>query len=135
MIKHNRVGFVNIIFKNCEVVGVGFHRFDQEGFKVNFEKCFLKQCSFNQISIPGTKFSECKLQDVDFDETNLEGANFRKARFKDCSFHKCNLRESIFLRAEGFVIDPTMNDMYNSRFSKSELYGLVKGFGVKIGGK
>lgn len=135
LIKNDSTSFDKIEFIDSKIIGVRFDRFRKENLSFNFKNCFLKQCSFNDLQIPETKFIKCSLEGVDFEETNLEGANFRESLFQDCSFENCILKESVFLKAKGFIINPTINNLQKARFSKDSLYGLVKEFGIRVGGK
>lgn len=135
LIKNENVYFENNSFIKCKLKGIGFFRFSKERLSFSFENCDLKQCRFVGLKLQKIKFISSKFEDCEVEDSDLGESNFRESKFKDSIFNNCNLEKANFLHATGFNINPTTNKLKGARFSKDELFGLVREFGVKVGGK
>lgn len=79
-----------------------------------------------------TQFVSCSLKEVDFSVSDLTGAIFEKTDLSRAQFSKSILEKADFRSAQNYGIDPFQNKMKGAVFTKDNLEGLVKGFGVKV---
>ncbi|NQT60514.1 MAG: pentapeptide repeat-containing protein [Bacteroidetes bacterium] len=67
-----------------------------------------------------------------FENTFLGGASFKRSHFNNTLFHNANLKEASFCKAEGYAIDPRVNDVRKAKFSVPEVLNLLSGVDILI---
>lgn len=132
LIKVHSTKFQDVIFRKSKIAGVNFSNCAKFGLSFEFDTCYLKHCDFSELNLPKLKAEKCQFEGVDFDHVNLKESNFRKSNFIDSSFQNCNLSESGFLGADGYLINPAINNVMKARFDYPGLLGLLRDFGIKF---
>ena len=122
----------NSSFVESKIVGINFSLLSDFLTFFDFKNCLLKHCNFSDLKLKNVKFTNCLIDGCDFMNTDLNSSSFKKSRFIDTFFENSDLQKSNFLGAEGFTINPTSNKLYGAKFNKSEVFGLLKDFGIKF---
>jgi fluoroquinolone resistance protein len=97
-----------------------------------FEQCDLNHASFMGVRITKTVFRNCTMIDVDFSDCDLTSAEFDECELERANFSRANLSKADLRGAFGYSIDPTICTLTGSRFSRSNLEGLVSTFGLVV---
>lgn len=121
------------IFNNCEFkqCKLGMHiedsTFDNavfsdlvviksfNGYRIEFNKNILKNCTFNNSDLTHTLFNECALLNVNFMQTKTED---------DCYFTSCNILDCTFDHCEYSDIAFNENKIVNCKWISCIFYGI-----------
>lgn len=124
--------FNDISFMGCKMVGLQFETCNPLLSTFQFRRCNLSVASFHGMSLPQTLFEDCKLHQVDFSQAQLKGCTFHGSDFKDAIFVNTDLEQADFTSAVNFNIDPSVNHLKKSKFSKDGLIGLLKKYDIVV---
>jgi len=94
--------------------------FNQYREKTDYEWIDLSECNFFGDNLEGAN-----LQWVDLADTNMESANLKRVNFSFSDLTGANFRWA----------DMRWVDMTEAKIDEKEAITILKGFGVKIGGK
>lgn len=72
------------------------------------------------------------MHQIDFTETEAKKTSFIDCDLKDSIFDGTNLENADFLTANNFSINPSINQMKNSVFSRDNCFGLLNPFNIRI---
>ena len=84
------------------------------------------------MDLPRTVFEDCKMHQTDFTETQLKEGKFPNCDFENAIFDQTNLERADFTSALNFNIDPSINHLKKTRFSKEGLIGLLKKYDIVV---
>ena len=132
MIKLNRSGLNNVVFKECKLLGINFHECEDFLFSVRFENGVLDYSSFVGKKMPKTIFTGTSLKSVVFAKANLTTAKFDNTDLLNAVFEETILKEADFLTAFNYRIDPELNTMNKAKFSLNGVAGLLFKYDIKL---
>lgn len=118
-------GFRNAEFIRSKILGVDFTRCNTFMFSFRFESCVLDYCTFFGTKLRDTAFIECSMKEVDFTEADLTSAVFTDSDLSGAVFSSTILEKADFRGASGFSIDPQYNQVKKTKFTTSQLEGLL----------
>ncbi len=124
--------FNDVSFENCKMVGLQFETCNQLLLSLAFRGCNLSVASFTGMHLPSIQFHDCKLHQTDFTNTHLKQAKFPNCDFKNAIFENTNLEQADFTSALNFDIDPSINQLKKTHFSKDGLIGLLKKYDIVV---
>jgi fluoroquinolone resistance protein len=127
-----QTSFRDTEFKKCKVLGVHFENCKDFRFSINLTSCLLDHSSFYRKKLKSTKLVDCSLIDVDFSEADLSKAQFNNCNLSGAKFENTNLSECDFRGAINFSINPGMNTLFKTKFSKEGIVGLVDYLSIVI---
>tara|TARA_B100000809_G_C14966638_1_gene469356 strand:+ start:178 stop:522 length:345 start_codon:yes stop_codon:yes gene_type:complete len=113
-------------------LGVKFNECETFLLQFSFKDCQLNFSSFYQLKITNTNFINCNLEAVDFTETTAINCVFENADLKGAIFEKANLEKSDFRTAFNFNINPAINSLKKSKFSRNTIDGLLSNHKIII---
>lgn len=122
----------NCFFIESRIAGINFSLLNDFMTSFDFDKCLLKHCNFSDLKIKKTKFIGCLIEGCDFMQTDLNSSSFKNSKFSETLFEGADLRKTNFSGATGFEINPINNKLHGAKFDKSEVFGLLKNFGIKF---
>lgn len=128
----NKTKIQNCFFIESRIAGINFSLLNDFMTSFDFDRCLLKHCNFSNLKLKKTNFIECLIEGCDFMQTDLNSSSFRKSKFSETLFEGADLRKANFLGSIGFEINPINNKLYGAKFNKSEVFGLLKIFGIKF---
>lgn len=124
--------FNDVTFDNCKMVGVQFETCNHLLLSLHFIGCNLSVSSFHGMDLPCTDFEGCKFHQTDFSEADLKQSKFANCDFENAIFDNTNLEQADFSSAIHFNIDPSINRVKKTRFSKDGLIGLLKKYDIVV---
>jgi len=92
---------------------------------INFENCSLNLSLFYQMKLKGIHFNNCELKEADFTGTDLSNAQFEKCELAGAIFDETNLEKADFRSSFNYTIDPEMNRLKKTKFSRVGIHGLL----------
>ena len=128
----NMTAFREVQFKGCKMLGLRFETCNEFLFAVSFDSCQLDFTSFYQRNLRNTRFARCGLKEVDFVEADLTNASFTDSDLTRASFEGTTLVMADFRNASNFSIDPDLNKISKTRFSREGLAGLLNKYDISI---
>jgi len=128
----HRTSFHRVAFVNCKLMGLHFESCNTFSLEMEFEGCNLDFSSFFRLKLPGTKFKNCKMESVDFSESDFSKAVFDECTLSNAQFDQTRLERADFRTAHDFSIDPAQNMVAKAQFSKHNVAGLLRKYGVVI---
>ncbi|NDV17173.1 pentapeptide repeat-containing protein [Muricauda sp. TY007] len=124
--------FNDVTFEECKMVGLQFETCNQLLLSLNFVGCNLSVASFIGMHLPSIQFNDCKLHQTDFSEAHLKQAEFSGCDLENTLFENTNLEQADFTSALNFNIDPSINQLRKTRFSRDGLIGLLKKYDLVV---
>lgn len=121
-----------VTFESCKLVGVGFDKANHTMMSLKFDKCNLTLAIFYGLSLTDTDFTGSNLSQADFTQTNLTGANFTDCNLDNTIFENTTLNMANLSKAFNFNINPEVNSLKKTVFSKEELMGLLKKYDIVV---
>ena len=97
-----------------------------------FKGCNLSLASFYEMELSNAIFHDCKLHQVDWTLANLSHAQFSECDLKNAVFESSILEGVDFSTAFNFSIDPSKNNIKNSKYSKEGLIGLLRNYNIVV---
>jgi len=132
MTKLTGTAFRDVIFKDCKMFGMHFDDCNEFGMSFRFEGCALNNSVFYKTSIKRTLFKNCKLIEVDFAESDLSTSVFSNCDFNGATFERTNLEKADLRTSFNYTINPESNRLKKTKFSLSEIHGLLRRFDIEI---
>ncbi len=132
LVKLDETGFQQVVFRNCKMMGFNLETCSQFALQVTFDNCILNESSFYQLPLKRTKFTTCTLQHVDFSYADLSLSFFEACDLAYAIFDQTDLRQANLKSAYHFNINPNNNKIKGAIFSKDNVDGLLKDYGIKI---
>lgn len=117
--------FNDVKFTKCKLLGIDFSKCRDFLLSFGFDGCILSSCSFANMKIGKTVFENCIMHDTQFVNTELISCTFDGCDLQNAYFSQSNLDKADFRNANNFTIDPEINRMKNSIFSRVGLEGLL----------
>ena len=130
----NKTALRNVKFVGCKMLGLQFDQCNQFNIEFMFDNCILNNCSFYGLKIKATIFKNCKLVEVDFTDCYAPSSLFDNCDFSGAIFENTNLEKSNLTSSFNFSIDPSMNNIYKSKFSAQNISGLLHKYKIEIEG-
>lgn len=132
MAKLVKTSLKTVKFKDCKLLGLRFDTCNEFLFAVSFDNCLLNLSCFYKRKLRKTIFKNTSLHEVDFTEADLSGAVFTNcdmagAIFENTILEKADLRTSI-----NYSINPELNKISKSKFSKDGIAGLLDKYDIEI---
>lgn len=124
--------FNNITFKDCKLLGLPFYQCNPFLLSVSFNNCNLSLVQFNNLELKHTTFNKCNLTEADFTNTNLTKASFIDCDLTLAAFENSNLEHGDLRTSINYSIDPEKNQLRNTKFSRSNIEGLLKKHNIII---
>lgn len=122
----------NVQFESCKLVGVSFDKSETTFLTIAFSQCNLTLAIFYELSLQKTDFSGCNLSQADFTSTDLTSSNFTDCNLDNTLFENSILDKADLSNAFNFNINPEINSLKKTKFSKEELIGLLKKYDIVI---
>jgi uncharacterized protein YjbI with pentapeptide repeats len=132
MVNLNNTSLKNCNFKNCKILGVMFNKCNDFLFEVNFSDSKLDFSSFSGKKMPKTNFTNCSFNETSFENTNLSLSNFDNCNLENTIFSNTNLNLANLSTSYNIKIDPEFNNLKKSKFSLSNISGLLYKYDIKI---
>ncbi|MDT3404708.1 pentapeptide repeat-containing protein [Mucilaginibacter terrae] len=132
MLKLANATLSNVVFKDCKILGVNFHECSDFLFSVEFDNCVLDYASFAGKKMPKTKFNRSSVKEVSFIQANLSGSKFADCDLDRALFNRTDLTAVDFSTAKNFDIDPEINTLKKATFAADSLRGLLTRHQIKI---
>ena len=117
--------FNNVDFIKTKIMGMNFWDLNHFLSNFNFLACNITLSSFFWVNLKGISFKESEVKETDFTNAILENSNFSFCDLEESIFSNSNLKNSIFLWAYNFSINPTINNLEKTKFSKDNLIWLL----------
>ena len=130
--KLNGAGFRDAAFTNCKINDVDFSVCNTFIFSFSFDQCILNCANFRDTDLHKTVFKNCSLIGTNFEEADLTEAIFENCDLDGARFIESILEKTDFRTAHNFNIDPTLNRLRRSKFSGSNLTGLLQRYKLDI---
>ncbi|MBK8627142.1 MAG: pentapeptide repeat-containing protein [Saprospiraceae bacterium] len=130
--KLHQTALRNVIFKNCKLLGMKWDECQSFMFSVHFENSNLDMSNFYGLRLKKSKFISCSLKEVDFTEADMMDAILDDCDCSGAVFDQTNLTNADLSTSQQYIINPTQNNVKNSKFSWPAASGLLVNFGVKI---
>jgi fluoroquinolone resistance protein len=124
--------FRDVFFKDCKMFGMHFDDCNEFGMSFRFEGCALNNSVFYKTSIKRTLFKNCKLIEADFAESDLSNSVFSNCDFNGAVFERTNLEKTDLRTSINYTINPESNRLKKTKFSLSEIHGLLRRFDIEI---
>ena len=94
-------------------------------FEVHFKNCNMDYTSFDKKRMNKSSFDNCKIHGANFTQADLSKAVIANCDWHDSIFINTDLSGLDFSTSRNFLIDPTMNTLKKTKFSKMDLTGLL----------
>jgi len=127
-----QTAFNEVKFKKCKLLGIDFSKCRDFLLAFSFDECILSSCSFASLKIGGTRFNKCMMHDTQFVNTELVGCTFDGCDMTNTFFDHSNLEKADFRNAENYSIDPEINRMKGTIFSRLGLDGLLNKYKLDV---
>ncbi len=132
MTKFNQIGFDQVEFVNCKMVGVDFSQTKDFLFGINFTNCILDYAAFIKKKNRKSKFINCSLKGTDFSESDFTEAKFENCDLSAAVFMQTVLNGANFKTSYNYTIDPERNLLRKAKFSADGLIGLLSNHGIIV---
>ncbi|MCB0839781.1 MAG: pentapeptide repeat-containing protein, partial [Bacteroidetes bacterium] len=126
------VAFQEVQFSGCKLLGIDFHDIRPMRLDMFFRETRLELCLFHGLNLSDTSFLKCEIIESEFMDTNLSQADFTESDLSRSRFRNANLQKAQFQTARNYRINPTENELKGARFSRMEIEGLLKDFGILL---
>lgn len=122
----------DVNFHNCKMMGLSFVDITQMLSHFNFYDCNISLCSFFWLSLKWTSFEDCQVIETVFTNTHLENANFSYCDLEKSTFTRCNLTNTDFRGSYNFSIDPTINKLKKTKFTRENSIWLLSHLDIEV---
>ena len=123
--------FRGVKFIDSKIIGNNFSECTNLS-DINFERCLLDYCIFQELKIPASTFKECNLKEVDFSGSTLTSSMFEGSRLTSANFNGSNLTKCDFTNSVEYLIDPMFTKIKKAKFSMPEAMSLLTSFDIEI---
>lgn len=127
-----KTSFKDVKFYKSKLIGLQFNDCNPVLLSFTFIDCVLNLSSFFQLKIKSTVFNNCNLTETDFGEADLSKSEFLKCNLNNSIFENTNLTQVDFSTSHNFIIDPKVNIIKQTKFSKEGLPTLLKKYNIEI---
>lgn len=124
--------FQEVTFDRCKVQGVLFETAKPFLFSFRSINSIFDNSSFYKVDLQKCTFIGSSLKHADFSESNCIGVLFKDCLLEGARFDRTALQRADFTTAAGFTIDPNINEIKGTKFSKDNLSGLLSAYPIKI---
>ncbi len=132
MVKLAKTVLRDTSFLDCKLLGVVFDNCNEYLFSLNFENCVLNLSSFYKLNLKKARFKNCSLQEVDFTESDLSNAIFDNCDLTRAIFKSTILERADLRSAHNYSIDPEINSLKKTKFSKEGIIGLLDKYDIEV---
>lgn len=132
MMKIEEVGFQNVKFVDCKILGVDFSVSSKFALSLSFEACSLDYSVFFGLKLPRLKCINCLLREVDFTQSDLTSSDFSGSDLSGAHFFNSILEKANFRTAKNFSIDPAQNKVKGAKFLSYQLGSLLHKYQLEI---
>lgn len=127
-----QTSFVNIMFRECKLLGWHFENCNKFLFSVQFENCILNLASFYQLPLKKMHCRDCSFQEVVFAECDLSESTFENCDFSKALFEKSILEKADFRTSYNYAINPEINKIKGAKFAIAGIRGLLVQYDIKV---
>lgn len=124
-VKLNFCGMQDVEFNGCKLMGADFCPTKDFLFSVTFKNCILDYVSFDRKNMNRSVFENCKIHGANFTQADLSKSSVLNCDFHEAVFSGTNLSGLDFTTCKNFLIDPELNVLKKTKFSKHDLTGLL----------
>lgn len=124
--------FNNIEFKNSKIMWLKFVDLSHFLANFNFSDCNISLSSFYWMSLKNTNFNDCEIKESDFNNTDLENVKFNYCDLEKSIFSNCNMKNTSFIWSYNFSIDPTINKLNKTKFTRENCLWLLNNLNIII---
>ncbi len=128
----SNTAFKDAQFKDCKLLGLHWENCNQFIFNVGFDNCNLHLSSFYKMKLKKTLFANCNMHEVDFAESDLTSAVFDNCDLAGAVFDATILEKTDFRTAYNYTINPDINRIKKTRFSKEGIIGLLSKYDIDV---
>lgn len=121
----NSTTFNNIDFINSKIMWLKFVDINHFLSNFNFYDCNISLSSFYGLNLKNISFEDSEIKETDFTNTNLENSNFNYCNLEKSIFSNTNLKNTNFIWSYNFTIDPNLNKLVKTKFSRENCIGLL----------
>lgn len=114
------------------MLGLHFENCHDLGLSMEFKNCNLNHSSFYKVKLKKILFQNSQLHEVDFTESDLSAALLDNCDLTKAVFVNSNLEKPDFRTSVNYSIDPEMNRIKKSKFSKEGVIGLLDKYDIEI---
>ncbi|WP_199140369.1 pentapeptide repeat-containing protein [Pedobacter sp. ASV12] len=132
MAKFGSIGFDQVRFSHCKMVGADFSNAKDFLFSIDFDNCILDYAAFMKKKNRKSRFDRCSLKGTDFSESDLTLARFDHCDLSGAVFMHTILNEANFVTSHSFIIDPERNQLRKTKFAADGLAGLLVNYGIIV---
>lgn len=122
----------NVKFSDCKLIGINFFQTSDFGFTITFENCLLDYASFDHKKMNKSTFINCRLHGANFTQTDLSKSVMENCDLLNAVFSATNMTGMDFTTNYNFTIDPVSNLIKKTKFSASNLAGLLSVFDIIV---
>jgi fluoroquinolone resistance protein len=127
--KLNNSLFTEVVFKNCQLIGINWMETSlaKKNFlkTVDFLKCVLNYSTFTGLHLGKIQMTDCIAHSVDFTDADLSLADCSRTDFSESRFHNTNLSETNLTDATNYSISVIDNNVKKAIFSLPEAMSLL----------
>lgn len=125
-------GFQETVFERCKIMGVLFETAKVFLFSIEARESVFNHTSFFGVDLQNSTFAKCTFEQSDFSNALCQGVHFFESSFYLARFENTALQRADFTSARDFSIDPNINKVKGTRFSKDNLSGLLDAHPIEI---
>ncbi len=119
-------------FTDCKLIGLNFNRIKDFGFCITAKNCNLSYASFERKKMNKSSFNDCLMKGVNFTQTDLSSSKIINCDFSEAVFEQTNIESVDFTTNINFLIDPKVNNVKRTKFSRHNLSGLLYRYPIII---
>jgi fluoroquinolone resistance protein len=119
-------------FNDCKLVGLNFNRVKDFGFCITTNNCNLSYATFERKKLNKSKFNDCLMKGGNFTQTDLSSSIISNCDFTEALFEQTNIEGVDFTTNINFLIDPSINKVKKTKFSRHHLSGLLYRYPIII---
>ena len=124
-------------FKECicadtQLVGLHFDKANTISFSIQFNSCKIEVCSFVNMNLKLCEFNQTRIKECDFSNSDLTNIVFEECDLIGSIFSNTILDKTDFRTATNYRIHPETNRLKKTRFSRSNLEGLLRDYDIRL---
>ncbi len=124
--------FNNVYFIKSKIMWLDFTLINTILSNFNFLNCNIDLCSFNQMILKNINFEDSFIKECNFSKTNLENSNFSYCNLEKTIFNQTNLKNANLIGSSNFYIDPNLNNLEKTKFSRENAILLLSSLNIII---
>lgn len=124
--------FNNVSFSHSKIMWLKFTEISNFMSNFDFKDCNITLSSFFWLKMKNISFEDSEIKEVDFSNADLENWNFHYCDLEKTTFFNTNLKGVNFTWSYNFSIDPTLNKLWKTKFSRENCLWLLSHLDIII---